>query len=317
MYYGLIILSTIIFGGCFAIQDVFRRVRGASGTKMTFESTFVGGLTGTVVLLIFNGTNIIVNPFVVLMAFLATVNGFVFTYCSFMALTKINLSLFSLFSMLGGMMLPFLQGIIFYDEPITVDKIVCVIFICAALAFTLDFGKKENGVERKKSGGLIYYVGIFALNGMSGVLAKIFSEVSVAGFISDGITDKKVLESMSNQAAAGYSVIHTAMSALIAGVILFTVFRKKEENEKKYTWQAAVLSGTTGSLNKIANFILAIAIMHVDASVQYPMVTGGVMIVSTAAAYLTENKPKAKELISVGLAFIGMLALFVIPLLTK
>ena len=64
MYYGLIILSTVIFGGCFAIQDVFRRVRGASGTKMTFESTFVGGLTGTVVLLIFNGTNIIVNPFV-------------------------------------------------------------------------------------------------------------------------------------------------------------------------------------------------------------------------------------------------------------
>ena len=78
------------------------------------------------------------------------------------------------------------------------------------------------------------------------------------------------------------------------------------------------MSGSSGALNKIANYILVVALASgIDTSIQYPMVTGGVMIVSTAAAYLTENKPKAKELISVALAFIGMLALFVIPLITK
>ena len=152
---------------------------------------------------------------------------------------------------------------------------------------------------------------------MSGVLAKIFSEASLSGFIADGITGEAQLEKMLNEAAAGYSILHTAMSAVIAGIILFTVFRRKAEGEPPYTWKAAVLSGTTGSLNKIANFILAIAIMHVDASIQYPMVTGGVMIVSTACAYLTDNKPKAKELVSVGLAFLGMLALFILPMVIK
>jgi len=54
--------------------------------------------------------------------------------------------------------------------------------------------------------------------------------------------------------------------------------------------------------------------MHVEASVQYPMVTGGVMIVSTVISCFGKNKPSVKELASVGLAFIGMLTLFAIPI---
>ncbi len=316
MYYGLILLATVIFGGCFAIQDIYRRVRGANGIKMTFESTFVGGVAGAIVLFIVNGINIIVNPFVILMSVLATIVGFAFTYCSFMALSKINLSLFSLFSMLGGMLLPFLQGIIFYNEPITVDKIACVVLITAALALTLDFGKDGEG-EKKKGSGTVYYIGIFVLNGMSGVLAKIFSETMLASFRADGIVEKATLDAMAKQAASGYSIMHTVISAIVSGVVLFTVFRKKTEDEPPYTWKAAVLSGATGSLNKIANFILAIAIMHVDASVQYPMVTGGVMIMSTVVAFFSDKKPSKKEIISVSLAFLGMLALFLMPMMIK
>ncbi|MBR2432837.1 MAG: hypothetical protein IKB23_07970, partial [Clostridia bacterium] len=72
-----------------------------------------------------------------------------------------------------------------------------------------------------------------------------------------------------------------------------------------------VLNGIT---NRVANFLLVIALAHVDASVQYPMVTGGVMIVSTLICFFGKNKPSKKEILSVILAFVGMLALFVIPL---
>jgi uncharacterized membrane-anchored protein len=43
------------------------------------------------------------------------------------------------------------------------------------------------------------------------------------------------------------------------------------------------------------------------------MVTGGVMIVSTITAFLTPNKPKAREIISVAIAFVGLLVLFLLP----
>ena len=76
---------------------------------------------------------------------------------------------------------------------------------------------------------------------------------------------------------------------------------------------AGAVSAGNGALNKIANFILVLALARVDASVQYPMVTGGVIIASTLICYLGDRRPSRRELISVGLAFLGMLALFLIP----
>ena len=67
-----------------------------------------------------------------------------------------------------------------------------------------------------------------------------------------------------------------------------------------------------GILNKVANYMLLIALVHVPASTQYPMVTGGVMIVSTALGFLTAKKPSAKEIISVALSFAGIMALVLI-----
>ena len=82
------------------------------------------------------------------------------------------------------------------------------------------------------------------------------------------------------------------------------------------TWASNGICALNGITNKIANYVLIIALTFVDASVQYPMVTGGVMIVSTVISYIKKNKPSKRELISVGLAFIGMLVL-VIPLVVK
>lgn len=54
MEYFLIILSVVMFGGCFAFQDVYRRYRGANGIKMTFETLFIGSVGGLIILLIAN-----------------------------------------------------------------------------------------------------------------------------------------------------------------------------------------------------------------------------------------------------------------------
>ena len=68
-----------------------------------------------------------------------------------------------------------------------------------------------------------------------------------------------------------------------------------------------------GAINKAANFLLVLALMHVDSSAEYPMVTGGVIIVSTVLCFFGEKKPTKRELVSVLLAFAGLMALFLIP----
>jgi drug/metabolite transporter (DMT)-like permease len=297
-YYALIMLSVAMFGGGFALQDVYRKKRG-SGLKISMESALIGALAGLVVLLIVNGFSFEITGFTLLMAFLSAVNGIAFTFCAFKSLDYINLSLFSLFSMLGGMALPFFQGIIFYNEGITLAKCLCVAFICAALALTVEKGDKKKGA--------IFYIGIFVLNGMGGVLSKIFTA-----------------STLPKVSAAGYSIWIALCTVVLSGIawaILAWADKRKtiqsEELEikptKKLIWQSYGVGALYGAINKIANFFLVIALAHVDASVQYPMVTGGTMIVSTIICFFGEKKPSKKEMISVLLAFIGMLLLFLIP----
>jgi drug/metabolite transporter (DMT)-like permease len=231
------------------------------------------------------------TPFTLLMASLASLNGFALTFCSFKALNRINLSLYSLFMMLGGMALPFLQGILFYGEPLTVAKGVCFAIITLALACTVTRGEGKSGV--------FYYTAIFLLNGMSGVLTKLFTAAPYP-----------------KANAASYSMWSAIVSVAVASVLLCAMLlreRGRESGIPRFTWLAGAVQAAHGGLNKVANFILVLALAHVDASIQYPMVTGGTIIVSTLICYLGDRRPSRRELASVALAFIGMLALFLIP----
>lgn len=287
IYYLLIILSVTMFGGSFAFKDGYRKLRGSS-FKVSRQYGLTGGIGGLILLFIINGVSLKFTPFTFIMATVSSINGLLFGWCAFMALGKTNLSVFSLFSMLGGMVLPFLQGIIFYGEPLTLAKGVCFVLIVVALLFTINKGDKN--------GGFIYYVGVFVFNGMSGVITKIFTS---ANFEKASATD--------------YSIWATIIGIVIAIVLLLTVFRKKQPEEKPQTLLSETLCVASGVLNKVANLLLVIALAHVDASVQYPMVTGGVMIISTVISLFGKNKPTIKQVISVGVAFIGLLALFLIP----
>jgi drug/metabolite transporter (DMT)-like permease len=194
--------------------------------------------------------------------------------------------------MLGGMVLPSLLGIFFYEEKFTLAKALCFLFICIALALTVKRGEGK--------GGFFYCIGIFVLNGLSGVITKLFNELPFP-----------------RADAASYSMWGALWTVALSGalwLVLYLSKKKKGEEMPRYTLRACGVAAANGSLNKIANFILVLALVHVDASVQYPMVTGGVMVVSTLLCFFGERKPSKKELLSVVFAFLGTLFLFVIPL---
>ena len=288
MYYALILLSVVMFGGCFALNDVYRKLRG-SNLKISMEASFIGSLAGLVFLLIINSFKFEFTFFTFVMALLASLNGLAFTFCTFRALDSVNLSLFSLFSMLGGMMLPFLQGILFYGEAVTVAKVAAVVLICISLSLSVD--------RKGKGGGLIYCIGIFIFNGMSGVLTKLFNTLP-----------------FERTSAAGYSIWGGIITVLLSGSVwLILNHREKAQAGAKFSPKACAVGAATGAINKVANFILVLALVHVDASIQYPAVTGGVIIVSTLICLFGDKRPSRRELISVAIAFLGTLFLFVIP----
>lgn len=298
IYYILILLSVVMFGGGFACQNLYRKKRG-SDLRVSMEAACIGSMAGLIVLLAINGFAFEYTPFTLLMAFLVALNSLAFTFCAFRALDYINLSLFSLFSMLGGMVLPFFQGILFYDEEFTLAKGVCVVFIIAALLCTLEKGEKKKGA--------IFYAGVFVLNGMSGVLSKIFTS-----------------STLPKVSPVGYSVWGAAITMILSAIVWLVLSQREkrraladgvaiEKIRRTVIWQSYGIGALNGAINKVANFLLVLALVHVDASIQYPMVTGGTMIVSTALSFFEDKKPNKKEILGVFLAFLGMLALFLIP----
>lgn len=282
MYYGLLTVSVVMFGIQFFFSDRYRRESG-SGIAATFMFTLLSAVSGVICLFIINGFSLSFTPFTLLMAGVNTVNSVLFSFCSLKSLGKINLSLYSLFSMLGGMMLPLVVGIAFYNEPITIGIIICVVLVVVALMLNVNLSKSR--------GGIIYYIGVFTLNGMSGVISKIYSDANYAKVNS-----------------AEYS-IWCAIVAAVTSILILSVIGIVKKKAPIPTLKASAWGLGGGALSRIANFFLLIALAVLPASVQYTFITGGVMIVSTIISAISGQKPSKKEIFSVGLSFVGILAL--------
>jgi hypothetical protein len=154
--------------------------------------------------------------------------------------------------------------------------------------------RSEKGSGSKKA--TLYYAGIFVLNGAAGVLSTIY-----ASPLGEGAD------------TSGYYIWSAIFSVIISGVILLTRTDRKNKLPR-YTQMAGVVASLRGGINHIANWSLTITLAGgVHASVQYPIVTGGVMIVSTLLCCFGPKKPSHRELLSVLVGFAGMLALFLIP----
>ena len=283
MYYGVIMAAVTMFAFQFLFNQKYEKL---CGNTLRAAAVFLLGtnLTGFAILFALNKLRFEFTGFTFLIALAAAVNNLLYSYCSIKALGKINLSLYSVFAMLGGMTLPFIAGIAFFNEDLTAGKIVCFVLIAVSLFLTVEKGETKKGA--------LYYVGVFVMNGMSGVYAKIFKS---APYPTTG--DR------------GYTMLMALCCAVISTAVLLCVRTPKIRIEKR---AVGCMTGY-GALCNIANYLLLIGLDKIPASAQYPMVTGGVMIVSTVICFFTDSKPTKKNIASVALSFIGILALVFFP----
>ncbi len=280
--YTLVSIAVVIFGFVFLINSEYEKLCGGSTRAIL---TFIAGsyAAGFTVLMIINKFRIEFTPFSMLVALAAAVNVLFYNFCSIKSLGKINLSLYSVFAMLGGMALPFVAGILFFDEKLTAGKIICFVTIAISMCFTVEKGKSKGGYK--------YYAGVFIFNGMQGVWSKLYSAAEV----------RKASE-------AGYS-IQIAVWAVLISLILLAFNRDKKLN---LNLKSVSCFAANGALGNTANLLLLLGLAKLPASAQYPFVTGGVMIVSTIICFFTPNKPKKREIAAVILSFAGIMALCII-----
>ncbi len=194
MYYGMVSAAVIMFGLQFFFNQKYEAETG-NGRKASMMFILLSNAVGLFILLAVNKFRMEYTNFTFVFALLAAINMLLYNICSMKALGKINLSLYSLFSMLGGMVLPFCAGVFFFDEDFTWGKAICLVTVIAALLLSVKKGEKQKGT--------VYYIGIFVFNGMSGVISKFFQALPY----------EKTSE-------AAYSVWSALLTVIFAGIAL-------------------------------------------------------------------------------------------------
>lgn len=273
MYYFMITSAAFLFSLQFVFNHGYQR-ENESGMSASLRFSLYTSLFGLVWLLLINRFHMELTLFSILVA---VADGFVsigFSYCSIKAFQYANLSVYSVFSMIGGMVLPFVYGVVCGEE-LTAVRLICCVLIVISVAMPL----KRSGGSRK---AVKYYIGVFVLNGMVGVLSEFHQShqelcVDSASFM---------------------------MLRMLSAIVLSALFllARKERNfgvSKKSLIYCAGYSG----FNSIGNLLLLIALLHLHASVQYPIVTGGVIVFSTLIDLLRKERVSKRELLAAALAF--------------
>lgn len=275
-YYLLVSAATVLFALQFLFNQKFEEHRGNT-LKSALEFTLYKSIVIVVMMLIISRFRITITLFSVILAIIYAVACILMTYFSMKAFAVANLSVYSVFSMLGGMLLPFLAGVGFYNEELTAFKIVCCLLIIVSVLLNLKGGKQS-----KKA--FLYYMAVFILNGSVGVISKIHQSSELLH------TD-----------STGFMFLTSVVSIVISALWLLIQHKQIPLIKGKSLGFAAGY----GIFNGVGNWLLLISLVNLPASVQYPLVTGGVMVFSTIISAVRKEKLSKTDYIAAAISFVA------------
>lgn len=251
-----------------------------------------------------------VTGYSLLLAFLVSLFSSAYTMIGFRIMKYGSLSVYTVFLVLGGMIVPYLYGVIFLKEAVSPARIAGVALIMISLLFPIigrarSHRKDENG----KSVRVIFVVlcfAVFLLNGMISVITKTHAS-RIFDFPSSDDPTFVMLCS-----GASFLVSGAALSAL-------SIYRKIKRGRETASENAPVENMTSRgtALRSVLVIIVLAAIFdagsfflqqvgaaNLPASVMFPIQTGGSVVLTALAGFLLfHEKPGKIELIGLILTF--------------
>ncbi len=288
--------AALLYTVQFAFTQYYRRECGTS-LFATFLHTAGYNLVGFLVLFCIAGFRLRFTPLSFVFAALCGIDCIGYVYCSLRAFSRVNLSVYSLFSALGDLVLPSLAGLVLFREGVTVGKILCFVLVAAALLLTVE--RRKEGSDGSGKGGYaeyLYCAGVFVLSGAAGVISKLHS--SLPGEKVD---------------AASFAMLNAATAAVVSFVLLGIVCLRQppERRIQRPKLKARVLGSIAvyGAVNKVAFYLLLLGLELLPATVQYPLLAAGNIVFPTLLAVALRQKPTKKELLAMLLAILGIVVL--------
>lgn len=322
IFYILLFIAAMMFAGQFLLTKQFQKLNGNSLTS-TLKLSFFAFLAIAVFFFIkaqigAESLRFGFSFFTLGMTLGIAVVSVLCTYLGIKVLGIGNMSVYSVFMMIGSMVLPSLVGLLFYSEPLTPLKGVAIVLMLLAVVFTA--GSDDKKADKK---AIFYYIGVFILNGLIGVFFTVHNNQPLLTAYYEMQGELAVANSDVFMCWYGIS------TALLSGVLLLVlriaekkkqsaqnadaVEEKQVENvetkDKKEGAKALLLSvGIAvlyGVVNGLGNYFISLGTMPgaLGSSVTFPVVNGGTIVFSTLLGFFV-FKEKITWKTWVGLAIV-------------
>ncbi len=299
-YYIMILIAVVLLAVQFASNRAYS-IRQGSTAKASLTFTTLVGFTCAVVMFliaVISGEGFVITPYSLGMGAIVAALCCTYTFIGFKIMALGSLSVYTMFLMLGGMMLPYLYGVFLLDEAVSLWRIIGFVLLALSLVFPV--------VAREKAGKssvifIVLCLAVFCLNGCVSITSKVH----------------QINEVYAKSGSASFSFITNSINAVMSavGLAILNVREKKQQNQKD--GPTAVYEKSKTPVGVIAVIVLINAVAggvsyvlqlvsaaHVAASALYPMITGGSVVLSALAGLICfGEKPDKISLIGLILSF--------------
>lgn len=139
--YFLLLLADLFLAGSFATHKIYQKKAGTS-FRASFTFSAMTGLFTAAIFWIYNGFQFAITPFSAIIAVLLSLLGTTYTLLGLRIMKRQGMSIYTLFLMTGGMVVPYLFGISVLHEQFSVLRTVGLLIIIAGV-FASSFGKEK------------------------------------------------------------------------------------------------------------------------------------------------------------------------------
>lgn len=286
MYYLILIFSALLLGITFAFNKLYQRAYGASPYAAFFFNTLLG-LTTLAVFWAIKGFKLELYPYSCIMAGIEGILVICYNIFGFKILKSSgSMSMYTLSLMAGGMVLPYIWGIVFLNEPFTYMRTIGLILIIAGVVLSNLKGSKTKWNQALMCGA------VFLLNGCVSIVSKMHQIQSIY----------KTADS------SGFVALGGMFKFLIAGTVFLIIKnRNAEQNTRINNKPKAISIIAAAAVASGLSFMLQLkGASELPATVLYPFVTGGSIVFSAVIGGIVfKEKFSLRLILSVALCFIG------------
>ena len=296
MQYILILVAV----ACYAAQFAFTKVYEGT-VKQTMTTSLVMlvviGTVGAFLGLCLNRFHIQFSAASVFWAMIFALVTIPYYMIGIKVLSMGSLAIYSMFMMLGGMLVPFSYGVLFLQERLSTGKILGTVLLTFFIILQALTQNTPAGDTSEKTAGkqkILFFtlcMAIFFLNGLSGVVVKVHQ--LEPGAVSE----------------ASFTATSCALTAIFSAVLLLFTFLNKRQTvtadaAKTLKLKPVSIIAMISIVQQSGNVLQLMAASNVPASVQFPLVSGGVIVLSAlVSAFVFREKLSRIEWVAIAGAF--------------